>query len=645
MGQLYINEQLIDFSQRTVIGITKQINDIATLDKVKGESTNNFKLPKTKTNLQILGLPGDLNFSSGYEYQQLRAKYIEDGEEIIPNGLAEIKSVNEYIEIVVLSGNAEFFDLLEGSIRDLDLSAYNHIWDFEGVLNSLQNDSGYIYPIIDYGNLPADKREIDVQYLRPGIFIHSIIESIISKTGFTAKGDIFQDPDFVSELMPLPDNLKQPDGFDTSFYFQSLKTADQISYNAGGFFKISFPDTSNSAGNAGGYWDAANSRYVFIKGATVKFSGKFRVGGNNSNFQDFKIGFTKNADPGGVVYYAFFAQTTVQVKNRHDADVVVESDEVYFAPGDYVEVWAIRHEPGTSFAHKQFVRAGANITLTLGAATFGSEVSIQKSLPDISIKDFLKSWMYRYCLLVQTDNANKTVTFRSFDDVQKNIPKAKDWSDKIDEGEQDSVEFNIGSYAQQNWFRYKSDSNVTDSYGDGVILINDKTLDLTKDILTMPFAASLTTTKLIDIKTALIQKIDPTNTDTQGNVIPDFRISTEPRILRIYKHTFDVNDPVKFFHNGDQSELNENIPFAYFSLAGRNGLDFTDIIEKRYAQLKRTLNQTKKVTPKLLLNALDMADFDHFTPVFISKYGFYFYVNKVDSYIEGEKTKVELIRL
>lgn len=646
MGQLYINEQLIDFSSRTVIGITKQINDIGSIEKIKGDTTNSFKLPKTKNNLIALGLPGDFTFSEGKEYKKLQAKYIEDGEEIIPNGVGLIDSVDEYINLKVISGNIEFFDLIGGSVRDLDLSEYNHVWNLNTILSNNNNAEGFIYPIIDFGNLPTDNRFVNVKYLRPSLFVHSIIDKVIIKTGFKKKGEIFQDPDFLSEIIPLTDELKQPDGFDSSFYFKGLKTVNQKNKDAGSFFKVTFPDTDDSSANVGGKWDANNNRYTFLKGATVKFTGKFRVSGNNDSMQDFIIGFNKNGQFNGA-FPSYFASAIVQVKYRTIADASVESDEIFFAPGDYVEVWARRYKPAASFAHQQEVREGSNITLALGAASYGSDISVQKSLPDISIKDFIKSWMYRFCLIIQTDNVSKTVTFKSFDEVQKNIPLSKDWSNKVDESFADSREFNIGSYAQNNWFRYKEDNNIPGGNGDGVIKIDDQTLEQRKDVINMPFSASLSNYRLKDVNVALIQKIDPTNTDTSGNVIPEFKLNSQPRILRIYRRNFDITDPIKY-HEGDVNNFTSgflNIPIGYFTLSGLHGLDFTDILLTRYAQLKRCLVQSKRINVRLLLNALDMAEFDHFIPVFIRKYGFYFYVNKIQDYQEGEATKVELIRL
>jgi hypothetical protein len=48
---------------------------------------------------------------------------------------------------------------------------------------------------------------------------------------------------------------------------------------------------------------------------------------------------------------------------------------------------------------------------------------------------------------------------------------------------------------------------------------------------------------------------------------------------------------------------------------------------------------------EILLTPQDVQDFDPFIPVYLEKYGSYFYVNKIKNFVAGKLTKVELIRL
>ncbi len=57
------------------------------------------------------------------------------------------------------------------------------------------------------------------------------------------------------------------------------------------------------------------------------------------------------------------------------------------------------------------------------------------------------------------------------------------------------------------------------------------------------------------------------------------------------------------------------------------------------------LNEHKSVVAKFNLTINDVSDFDHMIPVYIEKYGAYFYVNIVKEFMKGKLTEVQLIRM
>ncbi|MDR1226704.1 MAG: hypothetical protein LBK47_07390 [Prevotellaceae bacterium] len=57
------------------------------------------------------------------------------------------------------------------------------------------------------------------------------------------------------------------------------------------------------------------------------------------------------------------------------------------------------------------------------------------------------------------------------------------------------------------------------------------------------------------------------------------------------------------------------------------------------------LNKAKFIEETLLLTAEDVEGFNPFIPVYIDKYGCYFYVNKIKNFMDGQPAKIELIRL
>lgn len=142
--QLYINDQLVDLNDDSPVALTFQINNLAEVQNQQGNTSNQFKLPLTQRNRQILGFPDDIAFTTNAPYQQYQAKLVQDGLEIIPYGVAELNNVEQNnANITVLSGNVDFFDAIDGKLYDMGDSTsqwtnygqnlvwqpYDHTWN------------------------------------------------------------------------------------------------------------------------------------------------------------------------------------------------------------------------------------------------------------------------------------------------------------------------------------------------------------------------------------------------------------------------------------------------------------------------------------------------------------------------------------
>ena len=71
-----------------------------------------------------------------------------------------------------------------------------------------------------------------------------------------------------------------------------------------------------------------------------------------------------------------------------------------------------------------------------------------------------------------------------------------------------------------------------------------------------------------------------------------------------------------------------------------------NIIDTFYTEIKDKLLANAKILEiYLYLTDEDIKDFDAFMPVYIARFGLYFYVNKITNYVNSKLTKVELIKL
>lgn len=192
--ELIVNGNLLEVSRSTPMALTYVANDLAELRNRQSNHTNRFKLPLTRRNRELLELPEIITSETLIPYQSSDAIVIQDGVQIVPEGLFEILQVQDMIDAQVISGNNGFFDKIKNKdLRDLDLSAFNHTWDLTTVIASRNNTAadGYIYPLINYGNLTGTSNTFDVRLQPASVFWKTILDQIHVDAGYSKTGNIF----------------------------------------------------------------------------------------------------------------------------------------------------------------------------------------------------------------------------------------------------------------------------------------------------------------------------------------------------------------------------------------------------------------------------------------------------------------------
>lgn len=678
--QLFLNGQRVDLSSDSPIALTFQINNLAEVKNQQGNTSNQFKLPLTQLNRRILGFPDDIRLTNNLPYTKYEAKLVQDGIEIIPAGMAELNSTDENnASITVISGNVDFFDLIDAPIYDMGDSTkpagvkqvfkpFNHIWNIANAATSQKKTTGWIYPVIDYGSIsPLAPYKVDVRQLRPAFFLKTAIDLITGQTGYTVKADILDDPLYNKLLIPFAaDNFEhgydyqnQPDELGIVANTVSDQSATHLSIFAPSAGVIPFPNVSSDpAGQFNGTKFTSNAIFTGEVIVTIpKFYFNGRVGGGNPTSVNINIqlkapGFdnfiaatltydlTNNQftrEPGtsgsGLRGYNTFTQKKV-------------SAVIDFKPGyEASVVYEFQHDiPG-------FFTLYAGATLQIKAQNdnvrFGQEIQCERILPDINQKDLLKDNLQRFGIICQTDNSNRTVTLASFKNIVRNIPIAKNWTAKcknIGKG----VVFKLGNYAQLNNLKYKEDEAITNGYADDVITIDDKTLPSSVDLFTSQFAPTLNT-PFVGGEIAQIKKIDDPESDL------NFSVGTAPRILIDEKRNLNNiggGTTIEFTDGSTSLYINDVISTPYFyKNAGAFSLSWQDkgsnpgLISLYYKELERILTRTKKVTRYFLLSPRDILELDLLIPIYLEQDNAYFYISSIQQWRKGVACAVELVKI
>lgn len=656
-AELYINDEAVDLDQKSIIALSFAVNTLNELKTLNGNISNRVTLSDTARNRRVLGFVGDTNvLLTNTARKRLLCRYVQNGVEVIPEGVVTVGTKNSKgLGVVVTSGNVDFFELIEGSLQDLDFSDYDHIYSTITVAESRLNREGYIYPVINYGDMTDASSVLDVRNARPAVFVKSLVDKIVKQTGFELVNVLETDERTADQYARMIVPFANDSFIHGQRFIDAAKTKELV-------VRQSVPRTYTLSSGT------VDDNYAYIKFDTVvrdpsgAFSGEAIYTAPGKFVADIQLTIP-------VAVFATFTSFTTKVRTIE----LIKKNE--FGLVTVLATWSVNIPPGTvgdmtyqnivikaqgvliknaGIGETYYARYNASIvggslsmyvpkpvTLSIlsvgGQVRIGENVEIEATLPDIDKTDFLKAVANYFGGIVQTDNQNKTVQIVPFFRIVDNAPEAVDWSDKIVNPNDEANEVIIGDYAQVNDATYKNDNAITpEDYATGKFAIADENLKLTKNLFELPFSSSFDGAVLGGVTAISIKKIT-----TDGGT--DMTESTEPRIAMI-----DFIDTKVTYTAGDMFSyiVEDSVPQTYFSGEGlRLGLMLQEILDRYYPEIIAMLNdQRKKVIP-MYLKEPDIAALDFFKPVYLKQYASYFYISKISDYVGERPCKVELIKL
>lgn len=685
--QIIIDDYEVDLSEDDQISFLFQINTLADLKGQNGNTSNQFKLPPTKRNQTILGFPDDLSFANIKPYRQYKAKVIVSGIEIIPEGVAELNSIeNGAANIVILSGNVDFFDAIDGQLYDMGdsttpygenkpWSKYDFKWELKTVALSQKNTwnsgnnqfGGWIWPIVDYGKIPDDATNneivLDVRDMRPGFFLKTAIDLMVANVGYRARGALLDHPLYPLLIVQFAndsfthgtDYQNQPDITGMSVVINQNFTVRHLSAaNSDGHLTWSLVSDPDHRFLSGYVYNAPSQTSVDITVKIPKFYLYGRVTGNNPTNVEIEIILsTPGVGQSILTSHIFEWEQDFNRISGSGGNIIGDktilnttiSASTVMGPGQQIAI-GYKFHGDTPAVFSVYAGATWDVVTQNDEVVFGQTIQCERIFPDISQKDLLKDTLWRFGIICQTDIFNKTITFASFRDIVNNVPIAKDWTYKVvDMGK--SVYFKLGNYSQVNNMKYTADDNVK-PFADAVIKIDDKTLPAQGDLFTSPFAPTLNR-PFLGGTIAKINKVDPTDEDQA------YSIGTAPRILIDQKRSILGGKYTVRFTDGTNSiVVNDVISVPYFDKPdapslpapfGKASLLFEELRKANYPEVEKVLKNTKRVIRFFMLDPRDIQELDLLIPVYLQQDGAYYYISKIEDWVRGQPTKVELVRL
>lgn len=220
-----LDDYTIELGDDSGLAISKSVYDIIEPDKRSSGFTKTITIPSSQQNDRIFADMFDVNFHLSSDTQwdsyfnpSKKAPcfiHTEDEEQITGYAqLTDIVITNEKIEykVTVYGEVANIFSSLrDAKLSDLDLSRYNHAYTktnienswsndiyISGVLTASENGTGYVYPMVDYGDNHLKTITLnfwldywEVTHFRPWVFVKTIIDSIFAQAGFKYSSTFF----------------------------------------------------------------------------------------------------------------------------------------------------------------------------------------------------------------------------------------------------------------------------------------------------------------------------------------------------------------------------------------------------------------------------------------------------------------------
>jgi len=641
----------------SVVALSLQANNIMLPDKIQSNFSSTITIPQTKKNRKHLGFADQVNSVTEIPYQILGAQVFKEGIEVVPFGKGVLNNGN--FEIDIYSGNLSFFDVLgDKKLKDLSFPEFNHIWNYANVVNNSINTTwqqGFVYDLYDRGksyNLNA----IDWFNLFPSIYVRAVWEQIFKEAGFTYSG--FSHPMFDKKLLPTsklyefdedftkPRSMRMAVG--PGYYDHHGPIGDRSDVVKIIPFTFAGEDPYFTSVN----YDATDFKYradtAYLVNITIKAHAfiNITIGG-----VAFELYLFKN---GQVIGYVSQDATNANLDNT------IELKNYLLKKGDvlYAQVKLRGYTKGHRWGYALFNDGRGNLDEdsfqieVLKEFPQGGEVRLQDWLPDMSQKDFIKSMVHLFGLTFQTDLYQNNIRINTFTKVLDNIPQAIDISNWVHEPERIRPSYKFGDFAQKNKFIWQPDDTVTEGYNDGEILIKDATLVIDKEIIKLPYAATESRANLLYIP---IWKLKTGN--SKGEELEYDKLSIKPRLVvqgdntilfTIVEREIKRDAENKIIKNTIINQSAGNRPLAYY-VDGPKPFDLNIneyIIPTFYPTLLAILAQTKVLSAKVKTPAQFIQGFDQARPCWISYFQQYFYINKIENFINSNSlTEWELIRL
>lgn len=614
--KLLIAGEEIEGIESAEIASTFGASPIGEIEVRSGVYSNSFTIPRTLKNRRILGFPDIPTAQTEQPYKKLEAEILVEGVSVV-YGFAVIEQASDVYELAVYGGNSSFFSQIkEKTLRDLDLSAFYHLWNADNIDANRENLSGFIYANADFGNLTGKTNPLNVSEFFPSVYFGAIFDAISDLTRYkiTKLGNFPEE--FERAVIPFSGPYMRQ-GEDKDFYLKARISAD-IAVPAATWTDIAF-DVIDEKGKRVDFSDLKNYKAALMERI---FTPTLVIdwGGSSQNI-DFRV----LAD-GATVINSY-------TQSGSGINFIIPSGFVS-NPNFYESLKVQVYAPNGCTIKKDAVISSQPTETSLEVLGFagymypGETVILEELLPNVKISDFLKYCANAFNLIFDTNPARDEIKVFPFDHILENAVSPVDWSSKLVLDEEPRVSFRFKDYARENVFKYAdSDSETLNELSRDSLFIEDETIEERKEVFEAVFEPSETGSSFDSDLVKINTFSDP------GDSAP-----SQDAKARVCLVSFDTKTNLEL---SGKTSPNPQARLIF------EGLEFSKLLPKYYGGLREVLSRSKYVEALFMLNARDIASLDFSRPVYVDKLGGLYYLDEIEQFkaTSKEPTLVKLCKL
>lgn len=590
MFKLFINNEEAELNKKTKIQFNRIILDISDISKRGINITNAINLPFSKKNDRLTGFPSRLNFNNA-SFETYQNYSVTQDNNIVSTGQMLVQSFDEKkgIKVQMAEGYDFWDEINKKRLIDLDLFEYDREFN-NASFNALdeKTDSPWLWAL---GSFASDINETalnNLQYSRPMYRDRRILDIIISQAGYTVEYNNTFEETIIDDIGIISNSQD----FSVSDYVRLWENVD-----------ISLGDILQTSGSL----EFSENGNVVLSGNNLineTYTTSYVIKGTVNSFRASILSITYTLN-GVSTVERFNIPAGISFINFRSEEIEIDSETV-FSIDDNVTFENIRIYSHINESHiveieEDWKGNGQNSILN------NYLMLTDYNLPEMTQGEFFKTIIKRLFLKVDIDNLKKVVQIMPFSDILS-TNNAIDMSNKSKR----FPPYKSGkSFGQLNIMSYSNEDNISNDIGRATFNVENQTAIQSKVFINIDqYSASRE-----------IQVDDNTTVN-----VPIYSITPATRE--------SVKDRVVSFIEGD------GIPFsASFGLVGWQNL-YSDY----YLSFINSVKRERIIDIELIISFLDFININKRPIIYIGELGSYFLVLTISGFIDGEFTKLSIIK-